>query len=182
LSGGRPFHASRAPRIRQSDVGSCKDRLSAWFQDALAIRLRVTLPEELRKAAEQQLPVHAHEDPAYVELEYVCVPGEAGGAPTDEPVDTPTAEVCSLAETACVAVKNELPFEQMIDLVDDEVMHGAISKARRKHVPLHRSLHHERDGGFRLVGASVDLFPEPDRIVLVVQLELRGARGPHGHD
>jgi hypothetical protein len=72
-------------------------------------------------------------------------------------VDTPDAEVCSLAEAAGVAVENELAFEHMIDLVDDEVMHDAISKARCQHFPLRRSLHHERDGGFGLVGARVDL-------------------------
>jgi hypothetical protein len=69
----------------------------------------------------------------------------------------PDAEVCSLAEAACVAVKNELPFEQIIDLVDDEVMHDAISKARCQHFPLHRLLHNERNGGFGLLGARVHL-------------------------
>ena len=143
----------------------------AQLDEKLAIFDMVLRAQERSEPVEQELSMDAHEEALDVELQNVGIAGVVARTAPDEPVDPLDSQVASLAESARVAVEDELVLEEVVDLVDDEVMNDAVAELGGEDLALDRFADHEGERGAGCVGPCIDLFAQAQEVLLVVNLE-----------
>jgi len=102
----------------------------------------------------EDLTIHGHKIPADVELENETVLAVISGTGTDGMFQPPYTVGCPSTHTTTVHIVYENPFENGTDVIEDEVMHDAITEISGENLPLH-GIEGDETNAFRYFISSV---------------------------
>jgi hypothetical protein len=154
-----------------------KDYLAEKPQQEIAVTRNVlTVPtDNILNLVEQQQTVDGHKVPLDIELEHVAIATVVVGTRTNEVICAPDAVRRAFSRATTVAIVDEEPLEDRIDVIEKEMMNNPVAEMRGENLPLHRLKGDETHARPNRVRAAHDFFVKGKQVALVMHLEPESA-------